>query len=129
MVFCIGIHESNVGGWGVTFSHWHLSRTEVGWDDDANANGNDANLPTSRPLPQEGTVTHAIHDFLLWICEMSKDGAYQLVVTQGYNSFDTFRYLSDKTKVTTISANIRHKCNQYQAQVQPISRGCSDSIV
>ena len=48
---------------------------------------------------------------------MTNNSLYQLVITQGYNSFDTFRYLSDKAKVITTIANIRCKCNDTRGLV------------
>lgn len=44
---------------------------------------------------------------------MSPNGAHQLVVTHGYNSFNALRLLADKSDVATTMTNIRCMYNQY----------------
>ena len=81
---------------------------------DGNANDNQAGIiRTGGPPPQEGTVARAIYDFLRRVCLMTADGAYQMVVTHGYDHFEALRYLSDRQDVTTTMTTIRRRCDQY----------------
>ena len=55
---------------------------------------------------------------------MSPNGAYQLVVTHGYDSFGALRLLSEKSDMATTMTSIRCRCNQYPGMfVGTLSKG------